>query len=82
MCGYLHFQQDIEDAVRSGKEAQSNGDDEHNPFAVPDEEGCAGAGYGNADEKKPYTLGEAAARTIRVAGYTWAWVIGTKYPQK
>ncbi|RYO82996.1 hypothetical protein DL766_005551 [Monosporascus sp. MC13-8B] len=30
-------------------------------------------GHGDADEKKPYALGEAAARTMRTAGYEVAW---------
>ncbi|KAI1428453.1 acyl-protein thioesterase [Xylaria sp. FL1777] len=30
-------------------------------------------GHGDADEKKPYELGEAAARTMRAAGYSVEW---------
>ncbi|KAI1821037.1 phospholipase/carboxylesterase [Xylaria intraflava] len=30
-------------------------------------------GHGDADEKKPYELGEAAARTMRAAGYNVEW---------
>ncbi|RYP68257.1 hypothetical protein DL771_006759 [Monosporascus sp. 5C6A] len=30
-------------------------------------------GHGDADEKKPYALGEAAARTMRAAGYEVSW---------
>ncbi|KAI0408361.1 phospholipase/carboxylesterase [Xylaria palmicola] len=30
-------------------------------------------GHGDADEKKPYVLGEAAARTMRAAGYSVDW---------
>ncbi|KAI1741678.1 acyl-protein thioesterase [Xylaria scruposa] len=30
-------------------------------------------GHGDADEKKPYRLGEAAARTMRAAGYSVDW---------
>ncbi|KAI1758221.1 phospholipase/carboxylesterase [Xylaria castorea] len=108
MCGYLPFQQDVKDAVSGGNEAQSEEDNEHNPFAVPDEEDAPPAdpavraltferellgldplpntttsqtalstpiflGHGDADEKKPYILGEAAARTLRAAGYSVDW---------
>ncbi|RYP39671.1 hypothetical protein DL767_002052 [Monosporascus sp. MG133] len=30
-------------------------------------------GHGDADEKKPYALGKAAARTMRAAGYEVSW---------
>jgi predicted esterase len=30
-------------------------------------------GHGDADEKKPYVLGEAVARTMRAAGYSVDW---------
>ncbi|KAI0542877.1 phospholipase/carboxylesterase [Xylaria digitata] len=106
MCGYLPFQQDIENAIN----ASDDGIDEDNPFATSDDEGnqprdpvltasnferdllCVDTprdvstdrnqtafstpvflGHGDADEKKPYELGEAAARTMRAAGYSVEW---------
>lgn len=106
MCGYLPFQQDIEDAINK----EETSDNEDNPFATSDEENsqpedpalraanferdllcidtpqAAAArqnetasatpiflGHGDADEKKPYELGEAAARTMRAAGYNVEW---------
>jgi predicted esterase len=108
MCGYLPFQQDIEDAI-TGEYASNIDMDEDNPFAASDEDSqprdlalralhferdllCIDApqdavtgrdrtasstpiflAHGDADEKKPYGLGEAAARTMRAAGYKVEW---------
>ncbi|TGJ88223.1 hypothetical protein E0Z10_g542 [Xylaria hypoxylon] len=109
MCGYLPFQQDIENAA-NGEYASGDGMDGDNPFAVSDDEEsqpkdpavrasvferdllCIDTpqdaatdrnqtafstpiflGHGDADEKKPYKLGEAAARTMRAAGYNVEW---------
>ncbi|KAI1112724.1 phospholipase/carboxylesterase [Nemania sp. NC0429] len=104
MCGYLPFQQDIENAINK-EDTSDDGEDEDNPFATSDDESlptnpalravnferdllCIDApqdapsdqnqtasstpiflGHGDADEKKPFQLGEAAARTMRAAGY-------------
>ncbi|KAI0141779.1 phospholipase/carboxylesterase [Xylariaceae sp. FL1272] len=115
MCGYLPFQQDIEDAATGKERHASNSDnnmdddDDDNPFAASDEDNSGetddpaararnferdllgvvdGAtlgdhqtasstliflGHGDADEKKPHHLGEAAARTMRAAGYEVEW---------
>ncbi|KAI0483499.1 acyl-protein thioesterase [Xylaria cf. heliscus] len=108
LCGYLPFQQDIEDAVRGWGEAQNSANDDDNPFAVSDDEGAQPAdptvravtferellgldplpnattrqttlstpiflGHGDVDEKKPHVLGEAAAHTMRAAGYDVDW---------
>ncbi|GAP91707.1 putative acyl-protein thioesterase [Rosellinia necatrix] len=104
MCGYLPFQEDIEEAVAGHEDS----DDDDNPFAPsadsdkpPDSPRtkaflferdllCIDAppdatvarpavvtpiflGHGDCDEKKPHALGEAAARTMRAAGYTVDW---------
>ncbi|KAI0876764.1 phospholipase/carboxylesterase [Hypoxylon argillaceum] len=106
MCGYLPFQQDIEDAINEGH----GSDNADNPFATSDEDGqpedpalrvlyferdlfCISTttqdaitehqqtasstpiflGHGDADEKKPYALGEGAVRTMRAAGYNVEW---------
>ncbi|KAI0553985.1 acyl-protein thioesterase [Xylaria curta] len=86
--GLAEFSQDIEDAVSSRKEAQSD-DDDDNLFAVLDKDrDLLGlnllpnattsqtalstpifVGHSDANEKKPYILGEAAARTTRAAGH-------------
>ncbi|KAI1166121.1 phospholipase/carboxylesterase [Nemania serpens] len=106
MCGYLPFQQEIEDAIGGKYEAQD--DDDDNPFAVSDDEDARPSdpavralaferdllnleplpgstpdqtalstpvflGHGDADEKKPYMLGEGAANTMRTAGHTVDW---------
>ncbi|KAI8944529.1 phospholipase/carboxylesterase [Xylaria longipes] len=108
MCGYLPFQHDIQAAINGENEAQSDDNDEENPFAVSDDEDAQPAdpsaralaferdllgldplpnattdqtalstpiflGHGDADEKKPHILGEAAARTMRAAGYDVDW---------
>ncbi|KAJ8127714.1 hypothetical protein O1611_g5920 [Lasiodiplodia mahajangana] len=108
MCGYLPFQQDIEDAINGG-DGSDDGLDDDNPFAASDEDGqpedpalrgfnferdllCIDTpegttteqpqtasstpiflGHGDADEKKPYALGEDAARTMRAAGFDVEW---------
>ncbi|KAI0100535.1 phospholipase/carboxylesterase [Nemania sp. FL0031] len=108
MCGYLPFQQDIEDAINKGDDSDDGLDDD-NPFAASDEDDqpddpalkaltferdllCIDSpqgntaerqqtasptpiflGHGDADEKKPYVLGENAARTMRAAGYNVEW---------
>ncbi|KAJ3576256.1 hypothetical protein NPX13_g3763 [Xylaria arbuscula] len=109
MCGYLPFQQDIEDAINKEHESDDGMDDD-NPFAASDQDGqpedpalralnferdllrintpedttgeqqqqTASStpiflGHGDADEKKPYVLGEDAARTMRAAGYNVEW---------
>ncbi|KAF2973013.1 hypothetical protein GQX73_g528 [Xylaria multiplex] len=106
MCGYLPFQQDIENAIN----ASDDGKDEDNLFAASDDEDSQPIdlvltasnferdllymdtprdvatdrnqtasstpiflGHGDADEKKPYELGEAAASTMRAAGYSVEW---------
>lgn len=108
MCGYLPFQQDIEDEINKEHESDDGMDDD-NPFATSDQDGrpedpalraldfqrdllCINTpldttgeqqqtasstpiflGHGDADEKKPYVLGEDAARTMRAAGYSVEW---------
>ncbi|KAI0186628.1 acyl-protein thioesterase [Xylaria flabelliformis] len=79
MCGYLPFQQDIEDA-RTVQALTFERDPlvlNHLPNATFSQTALSRPiflGHGNADEKKPYTLGEAAARTMRAAGYAWLLV--------
>lgn len=109
MCGYLPFQQDIEDAINK-EHGSDDGMDDDNPFATSDQDDqpedpalralhfekdllCIDSplnntadqlqptaastpiflGHGDADEKKPYVLGEDAARTMRAAGYNVEW---------
>ncbi|KAJ2987009.1 hypothetical protein NUW58_g4744 [Xylaria curta] len=108
MCGYLPFQQDIEDAINK-EHGSDDGMDDDNPFAASDQDDqpedpalralnferdllCINTpqdttaeqqqtasstpiflGHGDADEKKPYALGEDAARTMRAAGYSVEW---------